>query len=273
MSVTSAAPARGAPSPAGRGTGTRAEVRVPGFLATRRRDRWWVSPLLVAGGLTLFGVYSFWAALQNAHYQWGPYLSPFYSPLITPEGWPISPAFLILWAPLGFRATCYYYRKAYYRAMFGSPPACAVGSVTGASYKGEHKGLFVLMNLHRFFLYLALVFIVILWIDVFHATRFATASGGTEFGVGVGTLVLLVNTVLLSAFTFGCNSLRHLVGGGTDCFSCAKGGKAKYGLWRFVTLFNERHMLWAWCSLFSVGLADLYVRLLSMGVIHDARLI
>ena len=129
--------------PAGTATPVRPEVRVPGFLTTRRRDRWWVAPLLIATGFVVLGLYAFWAALQNAHYEWGPYLSPFYSPLITPKGWPLSPAFLILWAPLGFRATCYYYRKAYYRSLFASPPGCAVGSVTGASYKGEHEGLFI----------------------------------------------------------------------------------------------------------------------------------
>jgi hypothetical protein len=85
--------------------------------------------------------------------------------------------------------------------------------------------------------------------------------------------VILANTVLLSGFTFGCNSLRHLVGGGTDCFSCAKGGAARHKTWRFVTFFNEHHMFWAWASFFSVSLADLYVRLVSMGVLTDPRFV
>jgi hypothetical protein len=38
-------------------------------------------------------------------------------------------------------------------------------------------------------------------------------------------------------------------------------------------VLNERHMLYAWISLFGVGLSDLYVRLLSMGIIHDLRII
>jgi hypothetical protein len=40
-----------------------------------------------------------------------------------------------------------------------------------------------------------------------------------------------------------------------------------------VTLFNERHMQWAWVSLFWVGFSDLYVRLVAMGIITDVRFI
>jgi hypothetical protein len=32
-------------------------------------------------------------------------------------------------------------------------------------------------------------------------------------------------------------------------------------------------MFWAWCSLFSVGFSDLYVRLCSMGVWSDVRIL
>ena len=38
-----------------------------------------------------------------------------------------NPALLVLPFPLTFRLTCYYYRKAYYRAFFWSPPACRQG--------------------------------------------------------------------------------------------------------------------------------------------------
>jgi hypothetical protein len=141
-------------------------------------------------------------------------------------------------------------------------------ALTGARYRGEKSGLFWLMNLHRFLLYLALGFIALLWWDAAHAFVF-----DGRFGIGVGSLVMLVNVVLLSGFTFGCNSLRHLVGGGADCFSCERFGKAKHAAWRGVTLFNRRHMLWAWLSMFSVGLTDVYVRLCSMGVLHDARIV
>ena len=267
------------------------EVRVPGFLTTRRKDAWWIPPLVQGLAFLAFSVYTTWAALQNAHFIHGPYLSPFYAPILWaapgdtaayahawfgykppwlpyPSFLPYSPAVLILAGPLGFRLTCYYYRKFYYRAYFASPPACAVGSVTGASYKGERRGLFWLLNFHRFFFYVAVVFIVLLWWDALKALSYEG-----RFHLGVGNLVMLANVVFLSAFTFGCNSLRHLVGGGADCFSCERFGAAKYGAWKGVTFFNKHHMAWAWVSMFSVGLTDLYIRLCSSGVLHDLTLV
>lgn len=244
-------------------TSTTAPVRL--FLQTERKDNWWVGPLLTALGLLAFVVYSTWAALQGDHYEWGPYLSPMYSPLIQLDWLPLSPAFLILWAPAGFRATCYYYRKAYYRAFFLTPPACAVGAVTH-NYRGE-RALFIFQNLHRFFLYLALAFIVILTYDAIIAFRFDDG-----FGIGVGSIVLSLNAAFLAFFTFGCNSFRHLVGGNVNCYSCTTFGKSRFKLWKLVSFLNRKHMQWAWISLFWVGFADLYVRLVSMGIITDMRI-
>ena len=95
------------------------------------------------------------------------------------------------------------------------------------------------------------------------------ADGVTRFGIGVGTLVLAANVVLLGSYVFGCHSLRHVVGGRCDVLSH---NKLRQGCYRAVTACNRKHMLWAWCSLCSVGLADLYVRLCAMGVIADWRL-
>ena len=127
----------------------------PGFLETSRNDAWWVGPLFTALGLLAFVVYSTWAAFQNEHYQWGPYLSPFYSPLLEFDWWPLSPAFLILWAPAGFRLTCYYYRKAYYRALFLTPSACSVGGKQ-QNYRGERFFL-LFQNLVLLFQHLIIV--------------------------------------------------------------------------------------------------------------------
>ena len=217
-------------------------------------------------GLGLFGVYATWAAFQGENYYAAPYLYPFYSPLILVDWWPFSPAILILWAPLGFRGTCYYYRKAYYRAYFQDPPACAVEERKGRYYVGERAFPFVLQNLHRYFFYAAVVVLAFLWYDTFEAFFF---SG--RFGMGVGTLVLLANVLLLSAYTFSCHSFRHLIGGKLDCMTCTHQGGARHKVWSGVSLINHHHMFWAWVSLVMVGLADLYVRLVASGVIQDVR--
>jgi hypothetical protein len=219
--------------------------------------------------LGLFGIYATLRAFEGKFYEWGPYLSPFYSPLIDPghRWWPLSPALLILAAPLGFRLTCYYYRKAYYRAFFLDPPGCAV-SEGRRHYSGETRFPFILQNVHRLFLYFALLFLLFLGYD---AVRSYSFDG--RFGVGLGSLVLTTNVVLLSLYTLSCHSLRHLVGGRLDCFSCTVSGEAGRTAWRWVSRLTERHMLFAWMSLFSVGLADLYVRSVACGAIRDLRLL
>ena len=260
-------------------------LRRRSFGETARRDVWWVQPLAVLLGLSAFIVYSTWAAFQGAHYYSGPYLSPFYSPEIfggsphswfgpRPDGWPswlpFSPAFLILWAPGGFRLTCYYYRGAYYKAFWADPPACTVGEPR-KSYRGERSFPLIVQNIHRYFLYLALVFLFFLAHDVWKALWFTDpASGAVSFGLGVGTLVLACNVVFLGGYTLGCHSLRHLVGGFMDQLSRSP---ARFTAYRCVGCLNRRHMLWAWMSLFWVGFSDLYVRLCSTGIWTDWRLL
>jgi hypothetical protein len=256
-----------------------------GFGRTTRRDAWWVQPLLTFLGLSTFIVYSTWAAFQGAHYEFGPYLSPFYSPLLYgagPHAWlgpqpawwpgalPFSAALLILWAPGGFRVTCYYYRGAYYKSFWADPPSCSVGEPR-SSYWGERTFPLVLQNVHRYFLYLALLFIVILAYDAWKAMWFTDpATGATAFGIGVGTLVLILNVVLLGNYTLGCHSLRHLIGGRVDAVSESP---LRWKSYSCVSCLNRRHMMWAWLSLFSVGFADLYVRLCSMGIWSDWRIL
>jgi hypothetical protein len=233
-----------------------------------RTGSWWTQVAPVVLGLGAFTVYATWRAFEGAYFWAAPYLSPFYSPLLDVQHryWPFSPALLILGGPLGFRATCYYYRKAYYRAFFLDPPACAVGE-RKRNYCGETRLPFILQNVHRYFMYLAVVFLAFLWHDVIVSFHFPDG-----FGIGVGTLVLLVNVVLLTLYFCSCHSLRHLLGGRLDCFSCAHFGKARHSTWRSLSFLNEHHMLFAWASLCSVGLADFYVRLVSTGAIRDLRL-
>jgi hypothetical protein len=63
--------------------------------------------------------------------------------------------------PAGFRLTCYYYRRAYYRSWWLSPPACAVAGPR-RRYTGETRFPLLGQNVHRYFFYVALVFNVIL---------------------------------------------------------------------------------------------------------------
>jgi hypothetical protein len=239
---------------------------------TARRDRWWVPPLASGLGLAAFGVYAFVVAVLGEDYRYtedgADYLSPFYSPDLSGLDVPFSSAFLVIWVPLGFRATCYYYRKAVYRAYFMAPPACAVASPRTGRYRGEAAFPYVLMNAHRYFLFLATVVLGFLWYD---AVRGFLFDG--SFGVGLGSLVLLTNAILLSMFTFGCNSVRHLVGGRLDCFTCSARARARHRVWRGVGVLNGRHMEWAWISLAWVALADLYVRLAAGGAFDDPRII
>jgi hypothetical protein len=262
-------------------------ARPPIAAPHQRRDAWWALPLATAIVLGSFIAYSTWAAFQNAHYWAPPYLSPFYSPCLSAKclhvtfgyGLPeislpiigvLSPAFLILWGPGLFRLTCYYYRKAYYRSFWFSPPACALPDAQKRRYTGETRFPLVLQNYHRYLWYVAVIFIVLLTWDAILAFRFPKPGGGTEFGIGVGTLVMWVNVILLAGYTFSCHSCRHVCGGHVDVFSKAP---TRYRLWRVITRLNEQHPMFAWLSLFSVGLTDLYIRLVSMGVIRDWRIL
>jgi len=253
------------------------------FLETRRRDAWWASPLFTIVLLGSFGIYAFWVALQGSYYYGppgfvsydalgravdGPYLSPFYSPLFFVKGWPFSPAFLILWAPLLFRVTCYYYRKAYYRAFFADPAGCAVGEPRHG-YRGETAFPWILQNAHRFFLYLAIVVGAILFYDALLAFRWPDGHGGIRFGFGVGTLLMLANAIFILVYTFSCHSLRHLVGGRIDCFSCSQTSRFRFKLWRAISRVNEHHGFWAMFSMVFIGVADVYLRLVATGRIID----
>ena len=261
-----------APAP---GSAPKRALRV--FMETQRKDAWWRPQLATAALLSTFIVYATWAAFQGEHYTAGPYLSPFYSPELfgpSPHAWfgpapswwpgflPFSAALLILPFPAGFRATCYYYRGAYYKAFWADPPGCAVGEPR-KSYLGENALPLILQNVHRYFMYIALAFLVMLSYDVYLATQFEDG-----FGIGVGTLVLATNVALLTGYTFGCHSMRHLVSGSRRRLPTTSVGKTCY---ECVSGLNSRHMNFAWASLISVGLSDVYVRLCSMGIITDFR--
>ena len=250
---------------------------------TQRRDTWWLQPLAVFLGLGAFIVYATFRVFEGAHFLHGPYLSPFYSPLLfgtdthsVAHSWfgmqPdwlansfITPAVLILWAPLGFRFTCYYYRGAYYKAFWADPPSCTV-SEPRKGYRGENSFPLIVQNIHRYFLYVALIILGILAYDVWKALWFVNDNGETVFGIGIGTIVLAINVILLGGYTLGCHSLRHLVGGVIDLLSKAPVRREAYNC---VSCLNRHHMLWAWMSLCWVGFSDVYVRFIAPAIGQD----
>jgi hypothetical protein len=260
-----------------------------GFGQTSRRDAWWLQSAVTFLVFSGFIVYSTWAGYSNANYEWGPYLSPMYSPLLfgpsphswfggpaQPSWWPsflhYSAAVLILIFPLSFRLTCYYYRGAYYKAFWADPPGCSVGEPR-KKYLGERTFPLVI---HRYTLYFALIFIAILGYDAWIAmwwpvgTNVLTPGAPRQFGLGVGTIILTANVVFIALYTLGCHSLRHLTGGVRDAMA---GRPVTQTAYRCVSCLNRWHMKWAWISLVWVGFTDLYIRMLAMGVWTDYRLL
>jgi hypothetical protein len=247
---------------------------------TLRTDRWWLQPAITVAVLVSFIIYATFRAFESKYYFAEPLISPFYSPCLTatcPEGasllgqpfgtvalfgMAISPALFILIFPLGFRLTCYYYRKAYYRSFWQSPPACAVAE-PHSTYTGETKAPLILQNGHRYFFFAGLVFNVLLTIDAFLAFRNEEGHWGH---MSVGTLVLLANATLLWLYSASCHTCRHTIGGRLRHFSKHP---VRYKLWTWVSILNHKHPTFAWISLFGVALADVYVRAVASGAITN----
>jgi hypothetical protein len=263
------------------------QIARPGrFATTARVDRWWLEPAATALGLIVFFGYLTVRAFNATHVWFDPYISPTAAPPVFtpasgypgavpldrawlgafPAWWPAvlpqSPAFFIPALAMPFRLTCYYDRGAYYKALGMRPPACAVRGAA-RRYRGE-TALLLFQNLHRYTLYCALFLLACVWWEAL-----AAFDRGGRFGVGVGTAIMLVNAALLTAYTFGCHCWRHLIGGRLDCFSCTRAGSSRYGLWKGSSWLNQRHTAFAWCSLVWVAFTDLYVYLLSTGMIRD----
>jgi hypothetical protein len=248
---------------------------------TLRKDRWWLPPLVTFLGLLAFVIYGLIRAFMDQWY-WVPeyhYLAPFYSPCLStacvagsshwgqpfPDLTPwITPPLFVLPFVLGFRLTCYYYRKAYYRAFWLSPPACAVAE-PHTRYSGERRFPLIMQNVHRYFFYAAILVAAVLTYDTVIA--FHGRDGG--FGIGLGTVLMVINAALLWLYTVSCHSCRHLIGGRLNHFSRHP---VRYWLWTKATWLNGRHMLLAWSSLISVAVVDIYVMLVASGAFADPRL-
>jgi len=249
---------------------------------TLRKDRWWEQPALVATLLTIWVTYATvhvfigkWYYVPQYHY-----LTPFYSPCISGEcvagssslgHWfgslpPIIPYALVsLPFVLGFRLSCYYYRRAYYRAFWRAPAACAVRE-PHAKYTGETRFPLIMQNLHRYFFYMVILISILNTYDVTQAFRGPNGS----FGFGLGSLIMLANVILLWAYTVSCHSCRHITGGRLKHFSKHP---VRYWIWTRVSKLNAKHMQLAWTTLGTLMLTDLYIWLVAAHVFSDLRFV
>ena len=247
---------------------------------TLRTDKWWIQPLLIVGALVSFIIYATFRAFEAKYYFVEPLISPFYSPCLSTAcvegssllgtpigkivifGIVISPALFILVFPLGFRMTCYYYRKSYYRSFWASPSACAVAE-PHQTYTGETRQPLILQNSHRYFFYAGLVFNFLLTVDAILAFRNHEGEWGH---MSVGTLVLLANATFLWLYSASCHTCRHTIGGRLRHFSKHP---IRYKAWSIVSRLNHYHPNFAWVSLIGVAFADFYVRQVASGAITD----
>ena len=225
---------------------------------TFRKDKWWQTPRIVAAGLTIWVLYAT-VRVFTGHWYFVPqyhYLTPFYSPCVSGEcvpgsstlgQWipavpPIIPyAFVSLVFVLGFRLTCYYYRGAYYRAFWRAPSACAVRE-PHATYSGETRFPLIAQNIHRYF---------------------------GNFGIGLGSLILLANVIFIWGYTLGCHTCRHITAGRLKNFSKHP---VRYWTWTQISKLNRHHMAFAWISLATLMLTDLYILLVASGAFSDPRI-
>jgi hypothetical protein len=243
----------------------RTRAQIPG--RTLRTDPWWQAPRITAALLTIWVAYAtvhvfagHWYYVARYHY-----LAPFFSPCVSGACVPgssslghwfgtVPPAipYAIVSLPfvLGFRLSCYYYRRAYYRAFWRAPAACAVRE-PHATYTGETRFPLILQNLHRYFLYLVIIISVLNTWDVTQAFR----GPDGNFGLGVGSLIMLANVILLWAYTLSCYSCRHITAGRLNNFS----------------RHPSRYMQLAWITLGTLMLTDLYILLVASGAISDLR--
>ena len=262
-------------------TGVFSQGRAKLTARTFRTDKWWLQPAITVAVLLSFIVYATFRALENGKYFAAPLISPFYSPCLAQNcvkgstsfvgtffgayhifGMTVSPSLFILIFPLAFRMTCYYYRKAYYRSFWMSPPACAVAE-PHAKYTGETRAPLIIQNGHRYAFYAGLVFNVFLTIDAVEAFKNAQGQWGH---MSVGTLVLIANATFLWLYSASCHTCRHTIGGRLRNFS---EHPIRYKLWTWVSILNHKHQNFAWISLFGVALADFYVRQVSGGSIRN----
>ena len=258
-----------------------------GLGRTNRIDNWLRQPLAMGIALTAAMIYTavrLFLYPDTIHYEvnGATVMSPIFSPNVLEwklfglkewgetdaPSW-VNAAILVLWIPFGFRGTCYYMRRVYYRTFFASPVACWVDEPEinkKIGYKGE-KRLFIFNNLHRYFLYAAMIILAIKWWDVTHTLHF-TEGAAQGWGICIGTLVMGFEAFLLTMYVTSCHALRHLAGGVLDRWTSPI-AKLRGKLFGRISVLNRSHGFWFWTSLTFVFLGDLWVLAVDAGMVSD----
>lgn len=252
-------------------TGVNAPGRAKISALTVRTDNYKRAPYGFAALIAFFAVYSVVRIFMNGDYYVKAfnYLTPMYSPCVAENCVPGSADFghwlpsipfgipmAILVFPIlaGFRTTCYYYRKAGYRGLWAAPLACGVPE-PHKKYSGETRFPLIIMNWHRFFWMLAAVLLLVNTWDVVKAF-----DGENGVRLGLGTVLMAVNCLLLWGYTVSCHAARHILAGRINNFSKHP---VKYQIWTFISRVNPKHGNFAMASLISVITTDFYIALLS----------
>ena len=258
-----------------------------GLGRTNRIDNWLRQPLAMGIALTAAMIYTavrLFLYPDTIHYDvnGATVMSPIFSPNVLEwelfglkewgetdaPSW-VNAAILVLWIPFGFRGTCYYMRRVYYRTFFASPVACWVDEPEinkKIGYKGE-KRLFIFNNLHRYFLYAAMIILAIKWWDVTHTLHF-TEGAAQGWGICIGTLVMGFEAFLLTMYVTSCHALRHLAGGVLDRWTSPI-AKLRGKLFGRISVLNRSHGFWFWTSLTFVFLGDLWVLAVDAEMVSD----
>jgi hypothetical protein len=195
------------------------------------------------------------------------YRVPVYDGLTDPF---YTPTVLILPLVVLFRLTCYAYRKDYHRHLFYHPNSCPSDlriDNSDRKYSGE-TGFFRIENIHRYFMYTAWAILPFFYYDIYLSI---TYSGSIT--LSLGTIILTVNAVAVTVYTFSCHSVRHLIGGYRDCVNCPANLGRKNSLYRFQSRLNAHHEAIAWSSLIMFVFVDLFIRGMIAGIIPNILLL
>ena len=133
-------------------------------------------------------------------------------------------------------------------------------------YQGERR-MFLFNNLHRYFLYAAMIIILIKWWDVTHTMHFHS-SAHNGYGVSIGTFVMGIEAFLLTMYVTSCHALRHLAGGMLARWTTSI-SRVRGVLFGKISIANRSHGFWFWTSLTFVFLGDIWVLLVAEGRLND----